>query len=197
VSITVFEPVLNDAGAGWAHATLHEIHEKLARSTRDLVEVRINGQRAGQMTPAMSKKFLPIIQTLAAQGRLCATPAFVRGNRLQVDVRVCGAQASNLPQEWLLEHANHALARQTLPNEGARSAVNQPITTSGPAAVNQTPSRTGAATADTRPANVEARSTIAPSAPVVGEAGWFADPQGVAPLRYWDGMAWTSRIRMR
>lgn len=197
VPITVFEPVLNDAGEGWAHATLHEIHEQLARSTRDLVEVRINGQRAGQMTPAMSKKFLPIIQTLSAQGRLCATPAIVRGNRLQVEVRVCGAQASNLPQEWLLEHANNALARQILPDEGARSPASGPTTMSVLSTADRTPPRAAAATVETSPTQEEANSTNAPLAPVPGEAGWFADPEGVAPLRYWDGMAWTSRIRMR
>ncbi|GAA1761157.1 hypothetical protein GCM10009712_07200 [Pseudarthrobacter sulfonivorans] len=27
--------------------------------------------------------------------------------------------------------------------------------------------------------------------------GFYPDPQGVAPLRYWDGSAWTSRIRMK
>ena len=169
----------------------------LRARARDVVEVRIDGQRAGQMTPAMSKKFVPIVQTLAAQGRLCATPAIVRGNRLQVEVRVCGAQASNLPQEWLLEHANNALARQTLPNEGARSAVNRPITTSAPSAAGRPPSRAAAVPTDTPPTHEEAPSTNAPSALAVGEAGWFADPKGVAPLRYWDGIAWTSRIRMR
>jgi len=38
-------------GEGWAYATLQEIHEQLTRSTRELIEVRINGRRAGQMTP--------------------------------------------------------------------------------------------------------------------------------------------------
>ena len=98
VPMSVFEPVLNDAGEAWAYATLQEIHEQLARSTRELIEVRINGLRAGQMTPAMSKKFLPVVRTLAGQGRLCATPAIVRGNRLQVEVRVYGAQAAACPR---------------------------------------------------------------------------------------------------
>ena len=110
VPITVFESVLTDSGEGWVHATLHELHEQLPRSVRELVEVRIDGVRVGTMTPAMSKKFLPVVRALADQGRLCATPAIVRGNRLNVEVRVHGTQAADLPQEWLLEHANHALA---------------------------------------------------------------------------------------
>lgn len=192
VPISVFEPVLSDAGEGWVHATLHEIHEQLARSVRELIEVRINGRRAGQMTPAMSAKFLPIIRTLAEQGRLCATPAVVRGNRLQVEVRVHGAQTSELPQEWLLEHANNALSPQ--PDPAAHPTImSAPTAADGAVRVDATlagaslnnPSGTG------KPGSV-----TAPAAPVSGEAGWFPDPQGVAPLRYWDGTDWTSRIRM-
>jgi hypothetical protein len=110
VPIAVFESVLTDSGEGWVHATLHEFHEQLPRSVREIVEVRIDGVRLGATTPAMSKKFLPVVRALADQGRLCATPAIVRGNRLNVEVRVHGTQAADLPQAWLLEHANHALA---------------------------------------------------------------------------------------
>lgn len=31
----------------------------------------------------------------------------------------------------------------------------------------------------------------------VKEAGFFPDPEGVAPYRYWDGDVWTSRVRMK
>jgi len=83
VPMTVFEPVLTADGEGWVHATLHLLHEQLARSVRELVEVRINGVHAGVVTPAMSKKFLPVVRALADQGRLCATPAIVRGKSAQ------------------------------------------------------------------------------------------------------------------
>ena len=29
-----------------------------------------------------------------------------------------------------------------------------------------------------------------------GDPGFYPDPEGVAPFRYWDGTAWTSRVRM-
>lgn len=32
----------------------------------------------------------------------------------------------------------------------------------------------------------------APAAPTAIPAGWYADPSGQAPYRYWDGSAWTS-----
>lgn len=126
VPIAVFESVLTDSGEGWVHATLHELHEQLSRSVREIVEVRIDGVRVGAMTPAMSKKFLPVVRALADGGRLCATPAIVRGNRLNVEVRVHGSQAADLPQEWLLEHANHALA-PTRPSNSRQPPTNEVV----------------------------------------------------------------------
>lgn len=35
-----------------------------------------------------------------------------------------------------------------------------------------------------------------PAASSGREAGFYPDPEGVAPFRYWDGQAWTSRVRM-
>lgn len=184
IPMVVFEPVLTDAGEGWVHATMHELREQLPRSVRETIEVRINGQQAGQLTPAMSKKFLPIVRTLAEQGRVCATPAIVRGNRLQVEVRVFGTPASALPQEWLLEHANHAVV--------ARPGSAVPVNHSGPTRRSANPGPRTPTISTTSPDIGQA-----PSSPIVGEAGWFPDPQGVAPLRFWDGTTWTSRIRMR
>lgn len=45
--------------------------------------------------------------------------------------------------------------------------------------------------------NTAAEASTAPagdSAP--REAGFYPDPEGVAPYRYWDGSAWTTRVRM-
>nr|WP_231709397.1 DUF2510 domain-containing protein [Arthrobacter sp. zg-Y895] len=36
----------------------------------------------------------------------------------------------------------------------------------------------------------------APTSYAAREAGFYPDPEGVAPFRYWDGEAWTSRVRM-
>jgi len=144
----------------------------------------------------MSKKFLPVVRALAGQGRLCATPAIVRGNRLQVEVRVYGAQAAALPQEWLLEHANNALSPQPVTAADIRPAVIRSDSAGAAASVTSTPSRSGLRSQDFQSAPAQAESAVR-TAPVSGVEGWFPDPQGVAPLRYWDGAAWTSRIRMR
>ncbi len=37
---------------------------------------------------------------------------------------------------------------------------------------------------------------VAPMSPTDREAGFYPDPEEVAPYRYWDGDSWTSRVRM-
>lgn len=169
----VFESVLNAYGEAWVHVTLDELQEQLPRSVRDVIQVRINDESVGQLTPAMSKNFLPIVRTLADQGRLCAARAMIRGNRLKVDVRLFATQASELREEWLLEHANHAIVTRTTPQQ-----------TREPQAGNL------------KTVDPSQRPTASDS-PVAGVAGWFSDPQGIAPLRFWDGVSWTGRIRMQ
>lgn len=180
IPLGVFAHVLNDQGEAWVHVTLHETVEQLARTTRERVEVRLDGQIAGHLTPATSKKFLPIIRTLHDQGRLCASPAMLRGNGLQVDLRVCGEKAAELSQGWLLLNANHAVVTRSTP---------EPLAPPAPARPETPPTAPTSA-----PAPAQSKE---PTGPLPGIAGWFPDPQGMAPLRYWDGSAWTGRIRMK
>lgn len=37
--------------------------------------------------------------------------------------------------------------------------------------------------------------TPPPEVPIFGKPGWYADPQGVFRVRYWDGQAWTERTQ--
>jgi hypothetical protein len=47
-------PFLRPEGECWVYASLHEVVEQLARSTRTVVEVRIDGACVGQLTRKMS-----------------------------------------------------------------------------------------------------------------------------------------------
>ncbi|WP_143235358.1 HIRAN domain-containing protein [Paractinoplanes atraurantiacus] len=94
-------PHLRPEGEGWVHATLHPITEQTARSTKDLVEVRIDGHRVGQLTPKMSGDLLPAITHLAASGTTAATRAVVKGNRLKAEVVLYVQRAHELPASWL------------------------------------------------------------------------------------------------
>jgi hypothetical protein len=119
-------PMLRPEGECWAHVTLHEVVEQLARSTRSVVEVRIDGARVGQLTPKMSGDLLPAIQHLAELGETAAATAIVKGNRLKVEVVLYVARAHELPESWLGSPA---------PASEASLSVDVPIVAGRPAPV--------------------------------------------------------------
>jgi hypothetical protein len=94
-------PWLRAEGECWVHVTLHEVHEQLARSTRELIEVRLEGIEVGRLSPRMSGELLPAVRHLAANGQLTTARAMVRGNRIKVEVVVYAVRAHELPDSWL------------------------------------------------------------------------------------------------
>ena len=74
------------AGEQWAYATLHEVNQQLARSTRTVVEVRLDDQRIGQLTPKMSGDLLAAIRHINELGGTAACRALVKGNRAAAQV---------------------------------------------------------------------------------------------------------------
>ena len=89
-----------DRGERWAFATLHHVHEELARSTRDIVEVRVDGARVGKLTPKMSGDVLPAVQFLADRQRLAAARLLVSGNRAAVTAALYVVRAHQLEDGW-------------------------------------------------------------------------------------------------
>jgi collagen type III alpha len=94
-------PFLRPEGECWVHVTLHEIVEQPARSTREVVEVRVDGARVGQLTPKMSGELLPALRHLAEQGDAAGARAIVKGNRIKTEVVLYVARAHELPESWL------------------------------------------------------------------------------------------------
>jgi collagen type III alpha len=87
-------------GEQWVYATLHHVIEQLARATRDIVEVRVNGERVGKLTPKMSGDVLPAVRFLAAHGRVTAARLLVSGNRAAVTRKLYVAHAHQLDDHW-------------------------------------------------------------------------------------------------
>jgi hypothetical protein len=103
-------PFLRPEGECWAHATLHEVVEQTARVTRTVVEVRLDGDRVGKLSPKMSGDLLPAIQHLAAEGHATVARALIKGNRLKAEVTLYALRAHELPHSWLGSPAAPAVA---------------------------------------------------------------------------------------
>lgn len=88
-------------GESWVYVTLHEVEIQRARSTRTLVEVRINGAAAGTLSPATSDEILPVISHLSGMGLTTAARAILKGNRVKADISVKMLKASELSDAWL------------------------------------------------------------------------------------------------
>jgi collagen type III alpha len=99
-------PFLRPEGECWVHASLHEMVEQMARSTRTVVEVRIDDACVGKLTPKMSSELLPAIRHLAQQGTTTAARAIVKGNRIKTEVVLYVARAHELPESWLNDAAS-------------------------------------------------------------------------------------------
>lgn len=90
-------------GERWAYATLHVTVEELTRSTRDVLEVRVDGSRVGKLTPKMSTDVLPAVRFLADEGRIAAVRLLVSGNRAAITARLYVARAHQLADRWFDE----------------------------------------------------------------------------------------------
>jgi hypothetical protein len=66
--LSSLSPLVGAAGETWIHVTMHEVTEQLTRSTKTLIEVRVNGSPAGRLTPKMSSELLPVVRHFADQG---------------------------------------------------------------------------------------------------------------------------------
>lgn len=90
------------SGEGMVVLTLHRITHTLKNgSVRDLVEVRLDGRRVGQLTPASSSHFLPTIDHADDMGKSLGVWAKLQGSSIAVELTVHGARAKELSDDWL------------------------------------------------------------------------------------------------
>lgn len=92
------------SGEGLVVLTMHSASRTLKNGTVKMAaEVRLDGERVGQMTPASSQHFLPSIRHVEDMGKQLGVWARIKGSGLAVELAVQGARASELPDEWLRE----------------------------------------------------------------------------------------------
>lgn len=182
--LTALAPWTRPEGEGWVHVTLHEVTEQLARTTRQVVEVRLDGAPVGRLTPKSSGEYIPVLQLLAASDTTVAARALVKGNRLKADVVLYASKAGELDEQWVADATAGTTSaldiRSVSPAQRATSV--QPSAAEADGA----PESAGLAGADL----VTARGAGGWPPPIPGPA-WFDNPDGSGDLRWWDGTAWT------
>lgn len=96
----VLGPLVGTSGAAWVYATLSSVRIGSGRSEKDVVEVRIDGQAIGELTPAMSAHYLPAVVHLAEQGTATAARVMLKGNSLKVEAAVHAVRSHELQSDW-------------------------------------------------------------------------------------------------
>jgi collagen type III alpha len=81
--------------------TLHRVVEAKPRGDREFVEVRVDGQRIGEMSTATSKHFFPILDHLESKNLTAAAWAHLKGSSLTAEVVLQAVKASEVEDAWL------------------------------------------------------------------------------------------------
>lgn len=167
------------SGYGMLFVTLHECESGRGPSAKSIVEVRIDDQRIGQLTPQMSQRFLPMIRHLQSRGLLTACWGDVTGSSVAAEVRIDGVKANEadaavLDGEPVMMPMLVAAQCDPLHYDIASGAV-------------------GSVEPPARHSYVDrpARTRIAPPPP---PAAWYDDPADPRMFRYWDGARWTEHV---
>lgn len=95
------------SGMGLAYVTLHKGLRTLKNGTeKPFVEIRIDGDRVGEMTPATSGHFLPLIEHLDTAGEIPTALAKITGSALAAQLVLQAAKAPEIPDSWIASSPN-------------------------------------------------------------------------------------------
>lgn len=89
------------AGESWIIVTIHDLDVSTPKLARHVAEIRLDGKRIGQLTPATSLKYLPAVQHFAGRGLIVAARAVIRGSAVAATVSMFADKAYELTDEVL------------------------------------------------------------------------------------------------
>ncbi|ASN39024.1 hypothetical protein CGQ24_08340 [Arthrobacter sp. 7749] len=90
------------SGQGLVVLTMHRFENTLKNGTvRELVEVRLDGERVGQLTAATSQHFLPTIRHVEDMDKVLGVWSRIKGSGLAVELTVQGVRATDVSDEWV------------------------------------------------------------------------------------------------
>jgi hypothetical protein len=167
-------------GCGALFVTLHE-SEGRAPSAKPVVEVRIDGERVGQLTPQMSQRFLPMIRHLAARGLVTACWGDIKGSAVAAEVRIDGIKANEA--DAVVLDGDPVTLPSLIGFEGDPSAYDL---SAAPVGTMQPDNRHTYEPEDSVP--------VTPVSPPLPPAAWYDDPSNPSMFRYWDGQRWTEHV---
>lgn len=81
-------------------ATLHPLEIAKAKTTAIVLEVRLDGRRVGQLTPATSASLLPLVQEADRKGLVAAAWASVKGSKFAAEVSLHVSKAEEVADSW-------------------------------------------------------------------------------------------------
>ena len=87
------------------YAVLYATLREAGVQGRPHVEVLVDGDRIGQLSPPTGKQFLPLIRHLADHGFTTACWADITGSKIAAEVRINAAKAAEVSAEFLADPA--------------------------------------------------------------------------------------------
>lgn len=89
-------------GTGMVILTMHRKETMLKNgASREVVELRLDGERVGELTPATSKYYLPLVQHARDMDRTIGVWAKLTGSGLAAELTIYGAKSNEVEDEWL------------------------------------------------------------------------------------------------
>jgi len=189
--LDVLAPLVSQHGEAWAYATLHSMTIGTGKSERRIVELLIDEQPIGHLTPAMSAHYLPAIDHLSQSGHSVAARVMLKGNPIQVEAVLYAARGHQLDAAWLHPPPAPDAATSSPRSEQHQSDEPSPA----PAATSQTTmAATGPVSIPPKPDTIVFQAPPGWPPPPAGWEpfpGWQPDPSWPAPPEDWQ--FWTAR----
>lgn len=90
------------SGEGMVVLTMHRLENVLRNGTvKELVEVRLDGERVGQLSPTTSQHYLATIRHAKDMGKTLGVWAKLKGSGVAAELVIYGARATDLSDKWL------------------------------------------------------------------------------------------------
>ena len=93
-------PYCRDGEASQVVVSLHPLTVQRAKSEVTVVEVHLDGERIGQLTPATSVPILKLIDEVEREGLVTVAWARVKGSRFAAEVSVLLQKPEDIPSSW-------------------------------------------------------------------------------------------------